>query len=88
MRKFDHPEEDMTKCLLPLPTSELGRLSIPEEEREEDEEPLQDGGDGPNCRTVEEALEEYSRFMDAHNIPQKVRQYSRTYLFLSLYIHW
>lgn len=59
--------------MLPLPTNELGRLSIPEDEREPDELPLEDGGDGPNCRTVEEALEEYKRFMAKHNVPEKVR---------------
>lgn len=69
VRKFDHPEEDMLKCLLPLHTRELGRLSIPESEREAD--PLEDGGPA-DTRTEEEILEEYTTFMDEHGVPKKV----------------
>lgn len=69
MRKFDHPEEDRLKCLLPLHTSELGRLSIPESEREPD--PVEDGGPG-DTRTEEEAVEEYKTFMDEHGVAVKV----------------
>ena len=69
VRKFDHPEEDMLKCLLPLHTRELGRLSIPESEREAD--PLEDGGPA-DTRTEEEILEEYTKFMDEHGVPEKV----------------
>ena len=71
VRKFDHPETDLVRCLLPLHTSELGKLSVPEEEREPD--PLEDGGVGDN-RTEEEALEEYGTFMDEHGVPEKVRR--------------
>lgn len=69
MRKFDHPEKDLLKCLLPLHTSELGRLSIPESEREAD--PVDDGGPG-DSRTEEEALAEYRTVMDDHGVPEKV----------------
>lgn len=69
VRKFDYPEVDLVRCLLPLHTSELGKLSIPEEEREPD--PLEDGGVG-DTRTEEEALEEYKQFMEEHNVPEKV----------------
>lgn len=69
VRKFDHPEEDRLKCLLPLHTSELGRLSIPESERESD--PIEDGGPG-DTRTEEEAVEEYKTFMDEHGVAVKV----------------
>ncbi|CAM9948185.1 unnamed protein product [Ascophyllum nodosum] len=71
VRKFDHPETDLVRCLLPLHTSELGKLSVPEEEREPD--PLEDGGVGDN-RTEEEALEEYGTFMDEHGVPEKDRR--------------
>lgn len=70
VRKFDHPEADVVRCLLPLHTSELGRLTVPEEERERDT--VEDGGAG-DTRSVEEALEEYTKFMDDHGIPEKVR---------------
>ncbi|CAN0140921.1 unnamed protein product, partial [Hapterophycus canaliculatus] len=70
VRKFDHSEEDRLKCLLPLHTSELGRLSIPESEREPD--PVEDGGPG-DTRTEEEAVEEYKTFMDEHGIAVKDR---------------
>lgn len=73
VRKFDHPEEDVIKCLLPLHTSELGRLSIPEEEREPDFR--EDGGAG-DTRTQEEVLDEYRRFMDAHGVPAKVGRWA------------
>lgn len=69
VRKFDHPEEDALKCLLPLHTSELGRLSIPESERETD--PVEDGGPA-DSRTKEEIMEEYTKFMDEHGVPEKV----------------
>lgn len=59
----------MLKCLLPLHTRELGRLSIPESEREAD--PLEDGGPA-DTRTEEEILEEYTKFMDEHGVPEKV----------------
>ncbi len=59
----------MIKCLLPLHTSELGRLSIPESEREPDHR--EDGGAG-DTRTQEEVLDEYRSFMDAHGVPEKV----------------
>lgn len=69
VRKFDHPEEDLLKCLLPLHTRELGRLSIPESEREAD--PLEDGGP-VDTRTDQEIMEEYTKFMDDHGVPEKV----------------
>ncbi|CAN0059085.1 unnamed protein product [Pylaiella littoralis] len=70
VRKFDHPEKDVIKCLLPLHTSELGKLSIPESDREAD--PLEDGGPG-DTRTEEEAVEEYKKFMDDHGVLAKDR---------------
>eukprot|EP00752_Nemacystus_decipiens_P006914 g6208.t1 len=70
VRKFDHPEEEVLKCLLPLHTRELGRLSIPESEREAD--PLEDGGPA-DTRTEEEVMEEYTKFMDEHGVPDKDR---------------
>lgn len=69
VRKFDHPEEDRLKCLLPLHTSELGRLSIPESEREPD--PREDGGPA-DTRTEAEIIAEYAKFMDDHGVPVKV----------------
>ncbi|CBN75132.1 conserved unknown protein [Ectocarpus siliculosus] len=70
VRKFDHAEKNLLKCLLPLHTSELGRLSIPESEREAD--PVDDGGPG-DSRTEEEALAEYRTVMDDHGVPEKDR---------------
>lgn len=69
VRKFGHDEAKVLRCLLPLHTRELGRLSVPEEEREADT--IEDGAVG-DTRTEEEAVAEYTIFMDEKGIPAEV----------------
>ncbi|CAM9249660.1 unnamed protein product [Choristocarpus tenellus] len=76
VRRFAYSEEDLARCLLPVPTSHLGRLADPGGEESGEgwgKEEEGDGGKGDE-RTIEEILEEYGKFMDDHGVPAKNRE--------------